>query len=110
MRLRLFSVYDTKADAFNTPFACPTNGIAIRHFSDMANNPESSISRHPGDYKLFCVGDFDDSTGRVVSSEPRRAGLRERLRAEALPNSRRFDMADMSEVEVRHRYNFSLFQ
>jgi len=65
MLTKAFSILDTKADLFSPPFFFATTGQAVRAFKDLANDGQSSISRHPGDYRLFCVGTFDDSTGRV---------------------------------------------
>ena len=39
---------------------------AIRAFSDEANRPESAIFKHPGDYTLFQIGEYDIQTGLLV--------------------------------------------
>ena len=65
MTLKIFSVLDTKADAFMPPFFFNTTGQAVRAFKELANDPSSSPCRHPGDFRLFCLGTFDDATGRV---------------------------------------------
>lgn len=65
MRLKVFSVLDTKGDVFMTPFFFVATGQAVRAFSDLANNPETVVCRHPGDYRLTCIGEFDDVTGRL---------------------------------------------
>lgn len=67
MRLKIFSVLDTKADAFQTPFFMPSTGMAVRAFKDLANDGQSLVSRHPGDFQLTCVGEFDDVTARLTS-------------------------------------------
>lgn len=69
MKLKIFSVLDVKADAFMTPFFFSTTGQAVRAFSDLANDGQSMVSRHPGDYRLNCIGEFDDSTARVAAYE-----------------------------------------
>lgn len=66
MKLKAFSVFDVKVDAFMPPFFQPTNGSALRHFADAVNDPQSQLSRHPEDYKLCCVGEFDDATGLIT--------------------------------------------
>lgn len=67
MVLKVFSVLDTKGDVFMAPFFFSATGQAVRAFSDLANNPDTVVSRHPGDYRLTCIGEFDDSTGRLVA-------------------------------------------
>ena len=38
----------------------------MRNFVDMANDVSHPVSRHPGDYTLFELGNFDESTGQIV--------------------------------------------
>lgn len=68
----LFSVYDRAAESFAPPFLCPHNGIAIRGFQDAINDNrrESDISKHPDDFDLYVVGQFDSSTGRIEPIKP----------------------------------------
>lgn len=63
MNLKAFSILDTKADTFNVPFFMRTTGEAVRAFADLANDPQSNIYRHPDDYRLFHVADFDQELG-----------------------------------------------
>jgi hypothetical protein len=66
VKLLVFSVFDSKAEVYGTPVFFPTKGLATRAFDDQVNNPESQISKHPGDYTLFCIGEFDMDTGQLV--------------------------------------------
>lgn len=70
MITKAFSIFDVKADAFSPPFFAPTNGFAIRQFTDLANDRQSTVSRHPGDFKLMCVGSFNDMTGYLDTVSP----------------------------------------
>ena len=65
MRHQMFVQYDSKADAYSLPFWAVTVPAAIRSFTDMALNPETLVNRHPGDFTLFHVGEYDDVSGRV---------------------------------------------
>lgn len=65
-----FSVYDDKAAVFQPPFFFPNKAVAIRNFGDALRNPELILSKHPGDFKLFCVGTFDEATGEFVARKP----------------------------------------
>lgn len=69
MILILFSIYDTRAEIFNPPFAIPTQGQAIRDFGDLVKDPQSRISKHPDDYKLVKLGVFDDNTGVILPAD-----------------------------------------
>lgn len=75
MILKVFSIYDMKAELFNTPFFMGTNGEAIRAFKDLVANPDSTPGRHPEDYRLMCIGEFDNATGEFTSASPASLGF-----------------------------------
>lgn len=60
-----FSIYDTKAEAFMPPWFQPTVGLGIRMFSDLCRDANSTVSKHLDDYRLYKIGEFDDSTGDI---------------------------------------------
>ena len=72
MKLNMYSIYDKAAQAFNTPFFMHNKGLAMRAFEDNINSKEeNNISKHPEHFSLYCVGEYDDSTGMVQpNSEP----------------------------------------
>lgn len=59
---QIYTVYDEKAEAFLPPFFVPNRGIAIRAFSDCVNSKDHQFGKHPADYTLFYLGDWDDNT------------------------------------------------
>lgn len=61
--LKCFSVYDSKAAAFVTPFFCANAAIAIRSFEHAANNEGHDFHRFGADYTLFELGEFQDESG-----------------------------------------------
>lgn len=62
--LKVFSIEDVVACSFLTPFFFPSNGIAIRAFADLVNDSNSQVYKHPGDYRLHLLGEFDPVTGK----------------------------------------------
>jgi len=74
MLQKMYSVYDEKAQAFSPPFFLHADGMATRAFSDCVNAPSHHFSKHPYDYTLFRLGEFDDLTGTVVSHAPKTLG------------------------------------
>ena len=72
-----FSVFDKKASSYGTPFFVPTRGVALRSFSDLANDQRSVVAQHPEDFALYEVGSFDDIGGVLLH--------RVNERGEALP-------------------------
>jgi len=67
--LKAFSIQDVKGEVFHTPFFFAAVGQAVRAFKDLANDANTIIGRHPGDYKLVEVGVFDDATGVLLDGE-----------------------------------------
>lgn len=63
--IKVFSVYDSKVGAFANPFFAKSNGEAVRMFSDAVNDSTTSLNKHPGDFTLFGIADFDEETGRL---------------------------------------------
>ncbi len=47
MQHKIFTIYDTKAEAYFPPFYLPQTSMAIRQFGDMVNDDNSQISKHP---------------------------------------------------------------
>lgn len=72
MKIRCYSVFDAKAEAFITPWFMPTDGQAIRTFSDCVRDERHEFGKHPEDYALFRVGEFDSITARWTECEPQK--------------------------------------
>lgn len=71
MRLGMYAVKDRAADAYIAPFFLPTDSVAIREFSYAATIPDHKFGKHPYDFGLYKLGEFEIGTGRVsVLSEP----------------------------------------
>ncbi|WNK14673.1 MAG: nonstructural protein [Microvirus sp.] len=70
MTLKIFAIYDTKACAYGIPFFMSTEGQARRAFQDLANDNTSNISKHPEDYSLHYLGDFDDTHAEITPTRP----------------------------------------
>jgi hypothetical protein len=66
MNLKMFTVRDSKAEAYLTPFFLPNRGMAARVFGDCVGDRNHQFARHPEDHSLFELGDFDDVTGAIV--------------------------------------------
>jgi len=67
MVVKVFSIFDVKAKAFGSPFFMHHNGLALRAFSDLCADDKTAVFKHPEDYKLYCLGEFDDCSGALVS-------------------------------------------
>ncbi|QCQ84806.1 nonstructural protein [Blackfly microvirus SF02] len=70
MRLIICSVFDSKVGAFSPPFFVKTRGEAIRSFTDACKDSSLPFTKHPADYRLFFLGEFDDVSGVVFGDKP----------------------------------------
>lgn len=70
MKSKMFAIFDKKALAFMMPFCMQNNMLAIRAFSDLATTSDHPINKHPEDYSLYYVGEFDDANGQVGVVDP----------------------------------------
>ena len=74
--MKVYAVYDSKAEAFNEPFYAAKDGLAIRIFTDHVNKPESIWNKYPSDFTLFHVGEFDNEKGLLKPLDtPRNLGM-----------------------------------
>ena len=70
MKLNMYSIYDTAASAYTSPFFMHNDGLAIRAFQDNANTAESQINKHPQQFHLYKVAEWDDSNASIKTLEP----------------------------------------
>lgn len=73
MVLKVFSVFDAKLASFGRPWYELTEASAIRVFTDAVNddsNQNNQWFKHPEDFSLFHIGEFNDETGNVEPCLP----------------------------------------
>lgn len=83
--LKAFSIYDVKSDTFRTPFFMNSAPEAIRAFEDLVNDANTLVARHPEDFKLVCVGTFDEVKGVLAPAEHMSLGFAIDYRNPPLP-------------------------
>jgi len=67
MKLYIYSIKDTKI-GFMNPFYLQNDGVAIREFTNGANdNQKNAINTNPEDKELWGLGTYDDQTGEIKS-------------------------------------------
>lgn len=68
--MKIVVVHDAALACFLNPFVTPHIGGAIRSFMDEARNQESPVNKHPEDYDLYLIGDYDTDTGMITPQVP----------------------------------------
>lgn len=65
MKVKLFAVYDSKAESYMIPFPMQTTELAIRSFTEGCLDPNSNFNKYPLDFYLYELGVYDDEKGTV---------------------------------------------
>lgn len=65
----VYSIYDIKAQVYQLPFYSPNDAVALRTVYDSFYQHDSIISRHPEDFILYKLGEFDDVRGLLMSTQ-----------------------------------------
>lgn len=66
MKLKIFTIYDSKAEAYLPPFFMKTKGEAIRAWTTTIQEPNTQFHKYPSDYTLFEIGEYDDSSATLT--------------------------------------------
>jgi len=64
MILKVFGIYDSKAEAYLPPFMMKSKGEAIRALTSHVEDPQHNFCKYCEDFTLFEFGSWDDSTGK----------------------------------------------
>lgn len=62
--LRLYCIYDSKAEQFSPPQVYHNDMLALRAFEGLVNDDKTLINSYPEDFSLHYVGNLGDSDGR----------------------------------------------
>lgn len=58
-----YTLHDVKALQYNPPFFTMNDALARRMVSELVMDPNTTVGRHPSDFKLYKIGMYDDATG-----------------------------------------------
>ncbi len=68
MKLKIYAIKDTKIGYMN-PFYLQNDGVAVREFTNGRNDTQKNvINTNPEDKELWCLGEYDDQTGVIISN------------------------------------------
>jgi len=76
MIIKVYSVFDSKVALFSRPYFSLNDNSMLRSFSDALNEPGQNPdavawNRHPEDYSLFYIGEYDDLLGKMIPELPK---------------------------------------
>lgn len=65
--MKIYAIKDAKI-GFMQPFYLQNDGVAVREFTNARNEVAKNIvNTNPEDKELWCLGEFDDTTGQISS-------------------------------------------
>lgn len=67
--MKIYAVYDKKADSFNVPFFVLTDELAKRAFVDLCRDERTSVAMHPEDFALWFIGEFDQASASIYQTD-----------------------------------------
>lgn len=67
--MKVYTIYDNKAEIYFQPFCFATHGASLRAFKENVNDGKSTIWKHPADFTLFYVGNWDDNLGMLTTEK-----------------------------------------
>lgn len=69
MTQHIFTIHDSKAEAYLAPYMASTYGIAERMFTELVNTNGHQFNKYPADYTLYCVGKFDTQNAMLKPTD-----------------------------------------
>ncbi len=69
MKYKIYTTYDSKSESYTLPFYYPLDAQAIRTFTDWVNDPDHPFGKHPEDYTLFSIGEYDATMATVTQEK-----------------------------------------
>lgn len=64
--MKIVSVQDTKAQAFLNPVIQRTTAEALRTFEAQTQQEGSAFNKHPSDFILFELGEWNELTAEII--------------------------------------------
>ncbi len=69
MKLTIYSIFDTASGLYSRPFFTLSDAEAMRSFSDIIQDADHPVGKHPEDYSLLRIGVYDDTKGNMANEE-----------------------------------------
>nr|QJB18970.1 MAG: nonstructural protein [Microvirus sp.] len=64
--MKIYTIYDKKSLSHALPFFFENKGLCLRDLSELVNDGKSLPSKHPHDFSVWEIGEYDQKSGTVV--------------------------------------------
>jgi len=71
MEYHVYTVHDSKAEAYLQPFFFKNDAVALRGFKQLVNQDGHQFNTNPEDYTLVVIGEYDETIGVLKSTDHR---------------------------------------
>lgn len=71
MKLKLFALRDSATNQYGNVMTFVAPGQALRTIADEMRNNESPLGKHPSDFEIYELGEYDVETGMIEPQTPR---------------------------------------
>lgn len=61
--LKVYAIRDAATDSYQRLLCSISRGEMVRSFIDVCNDPNAPFQKHPNDYLLFELGEWDSQSG-----------------------------------------------
>lgn len=68
--MRVYSILDRKMREYGSLALAPNDDAAVRALFDGVKGSGATVEKHPRDFDLMCLGDFNPETGALVGELP----------------------------------------
>jgi len=70
MKMNVYCVFDRASGVYDRPWCMHSDPAAIRSFTDISQDADHPIGKHPEDFTLFRIGEWHDDRGELIGSPP----------------------------------------
>lgn len=75
MLFKMYAIYDMKSRQYASPMLAVNDEVALRMFEEIAADKSGQVGRHPDDYQLILIGEYDDSSGECQATKQALLGV-----------------------------------
>jgi len=65
--MRIYTIYDTKAEHYGNPVYIRTDAEARRMFGKISTDTQTEVGQHPEDFLLYRIGTWDAENGMITT-------------------------------------------
>ena len=67
---KVYAMYDVKANFYHPPIVLANDEVLKRAIISQYKDSDNQVSQFPEDFKIYCIGDYDDNSGVIKPLSP----------------------------------------